>query len=97
MTKFASSRAPARIRTQRVTQTAPADSAELTGLLKELESILYHAGRDLHFLAAEIEAAVDRLGGEGRTDDALAVAERIRRASTACERARAAVAGEVEQ
>ncbi len=71
-------RAPERIRTQRVTQTAPADSADLTGLLKELESLLYHAGRDLHFLAAEIEAAVDRLGGEGRTDRALVAADLIR-------------------
>ncbi len=87
-------RAPERI-TPCITQTVPADSAELAGLLKELESILYHAGRDLAYLAAEIDAAVDRLAGEGRTADALAVAERIRRASTACERARAAVAGEV--
>jgi len=76
-------------------KTAPVDPTELAGLLKELESILYHAAKDLHFLAAEIEIAVDRLGGEGRTDDALAAAERIRQASAACERARAAVAGEV--
>jgi len=90
-------RAHERIRTTSITQAAQADSAELAGLRKELESLLYHAGRDLAYLAAEIEIAVDRLAGEGRTADALAVAERIRQASAACEHARAAVAGEVEQ
>ncbi len=87
-------RAPERS-THRITQTTAADSAELAGLLRELDSLLYYAAKDLHFLAAEIEAAVDRLAGEGRTADALAVAERIRQASAACEHARAAVAGEV--
>ncbi len=59
-------------------KTALVDQTEKAGLLRELDSLLYHAGRDLHFLAAEIEAAVDRLGGEGLTDRALVAADLIR-------------------
>ncbi len=68
---------------------------EAAGLRQELASLLYHAGRDLHYLAADIEAAVGRLAGEGKTAEALAAAALVRTASDACDKARQAVAEEV--
>ncbi|BCX88500.1 hypothetical protein MIN45_P0869 [Methylomarinovum tepidoasis] len=61
----------------------------------ELASKLYRVSRDLAYMAADIEAAVDRLAGEGGTDAALAAAALIRRASDACDLASGSAPGDL--
>ena len=60
------------------------DPAELAGLCRELESLLYHASRDLHFMAQEIEDAIERLDGGPETDVAAVAVDLIRLASRIC-------------
>jgi len=63
------------------------EQIDRAGLCRELDSILYHASRDLHFMAQEIEDAIERLGGGPETARAAVAVDLIRLASRTCAQA----------
>ncbi len=64
---------------------------EKARLRKKLDRLLYHASRDLHFLANDIEDTIARIDDEQNTYAAAVVADLIRLASRTCQNAREAM------
>jgi len=72
-------------------KTATMDPTEQTGLRKELDSLLYHTSRDLHFRAEDLEAAIARVDDDPATALAAVAVDLMRLVSRVCENAREAV------